>query len=92
MINTETDISTIHFEEEEPGEILMDSIQKRGMAIAVQVNRIDGAYECVDGRKRLTVMKRLSEKDPSFRKVEVEIMNDYSRAGSGFWGNTKNHH
>ncbi len=91
MINTVVDIDQIRFEEKDPGHLL-DSIEKRGMAIAVAVNRKDGYYECVDGHKRLSACKKLSLKNEKFRRIAVMILNDYSKAGSTFWGNTQNHH
>ncbi len=91
MINTIVDIKDIQFSEEDPGKLL-ESIEKRGVAIPVQVNVRDGYYECLDGNKRLTACKRLIEKNEKFRKIPVVLMNDYSKAGSGFWGNTRNHH
>lgn len=93
MINTIVPIQEIDFEEEEPGEVLMTSIAVRGVAIPVHVNREEnGRYRCVDGRRRLTACARLKEKDARFGRIPVLLMNDYSRAGSSFWGNTKNHH
>jgi ParB-like chromosome segregation protein Spo0J len=91
MINTIVDIKDIQFIEEDPGKLL-ESIEKRGVAIPVQVNVRDGYYECLDGNKRLTACKILIEKNEKFRKIPVVLMNDYSKAGSGFWGNTRNHH
>lgn len=92
MINTIVDISEIDYEREEPGEVILDSIGKRGVAIAVQVNRKDDRYVCVDGRKRLTACAILSETDEKFRRIPIMILNDYSKAGSAFWGNTQNLH
>ena len=91
MINTIVNIDEIHYTPTEPGHLL-ESIQKRGVAIAVQVNVRDGYYECIDGNKRLTACQTLAEKDSKFKRIPVVLMNDYSRAGSGFWGNTRNHH
>lgn len=92
MINTIVDIHEIDFEPEDPGEVILDSIRKRGVAIAVQVNRRDDRYVCVDGRKRLTACRILAEEDPKFRRIPIMILNDYSKAGSAFWGNTQNLH
>lgn len=91
MINTIVDIDEIKFEEVDPG-YLLSSIQKRGIAIPVQVNVRDGYYECIDGNKRLSAAKQLILLNEKFRKIPVVLMNDYSKAGSGFWGNTRNHH
>ena len=79
MINKKVHISKIHFTHIE-SKSLIDSIAKRGVAIAVQVNVHDDYYECLDG------------KDKKFEMIPVMIMNDYSKAGSAFWGNTQNKH
>lgn len=91
MINTIVDIEDILFNKTDPGRLLQ-SIEERGVAIPVQVNVKDGYYECLDGNKRLTACQILMEKDEKFRRIPVVLMNDYSKAGSGFWGNTRNHH
>ena len=93
MINTIVNLDNIEFEEEEVSSSFLDSIEKRGIAIPVHVNCIDeNKYKCVDGRKRLTACKILLEKDEKFRRIPVMLMNDFSKAGSAFWGNTQNHH
>lgn len=91
MINTIVDIDQIHFEQVDPGNLL-DSIAKRGVAIPVQVNVRDGYYECTDGRRRLSACRILCADDQKFRRIPVMLMNDYSKAGSGFWGDTRNKH
>ncbi len=91
MINTTVDLKDIRFEYEDPGS-LTESIRVRGIAIPVQVNVREGYYECADGRKRLSACEILAEEDPSFAKIPVMILNDYSKAGSAFWGNTQNRH
>ena len=87
MINKKVHISKINFTHIE-SKSLIESISKRGVAIAVH----DNYYECVDGNKRLTACKILSLQDKKFEMVPVMIMNDYSKAGSAFWGNTQNKH
>ena len=44
MINTKADLSEISWEPEDPGEVLLDSIRKRGVAIPVHVNRTEDGY------------------------------------------------
>lgn len=61
MINTIVDIKDIHYTYTDPGHLL-ESIEKRGVAIAVQVNVREGYYECIDGNKRLSACQILSEK------------------------------
>ncbi len=92
MINTIVKISEIVYDPSTPSQELVDSIAKRGIAIPVKVNRTDNGYECVDGRKRLTACSILLEKYPSLERIPVMLMNDFSKSGSSFWGNTQNHH
>ncbi len=91
MINKTVHLDEIRFEYSDPG-TLVDSIRRRGVAIPVQVNVTDTGYECIDGRKRLSACRILSEEDASFEKIPVMILNDYSKSGSSFWGNTQNKH
>ncbi len=71
---------------------LYESILKRGILIPIRVRLKDDVYECIDGHKRLSVLKELSKTDEKFNKVMVMIVNDFSKAGSGYWGNTRNKH
>lgn len=92
MINTICDIEQIRYEKKDCTRLL-SSIEKRGIAIPVQVNAcVDGNYECVDGNVRLSACAILKEKDVRFRRIPIMILNDYSKAGSSFWGNTQNKH
>lgn len=91
MINRTVSINEIRFIEKDPGE-LTDSIRKRGIAIPVQVNADEEGFICVDGHKRLSASKILAAEDERFGMIPIMILNDYSKAGSAFWGNTQNHH
>lgn len=91
MINTTVNIEEITFESV-PCDHLIDSIRKRGIAIPVQVNRVDNGYACVDGRVRLSACEILRKEDEKFARIPIMILNDYSKAGSAFWGNTQNKH
>lgn len=91
MINTMIDLEEIRYEYENPGDLL-ESIAARGIAIPVQVACDEQGYYCVDGRKRLSACRILSQKQPKFTRIPVMIVNDYSKAGSAFWGNTRNRH
>ncbi len=92
MINTIVNLQEIDFEEKQPGDELLESIRIRGVAIAVRVNRTETGYICVDGRKRLTACRILGQEDQKYLRVPVMLMNDFSKSGSAFWGNTQNHH
>lgn len=91
MINTIVNLDEIQYEYQDPGN-LIESIRMHGMAIAVQVNVTEHGYVCVDGRRRLSACAILAKQDPKFSRIPVVLMNDYSRAGSSFWGNTQNLH
>ncbi len=91
MINKTVMLEEIEYEKKDPG-ILLESIAKRHIAIPVQVNAVEGGYVCVDGNRRLSACAILCETDSSFRKIPVMILNDYSKAGSAYWGNTQNKH
>ncbi len=90
MINTTILLREIDFEEEEPGELL-ESIEKRGIAIPVAVVKDGSRYRCIDGRKRLTAARRLIHKKAGIERIPAAIHQDHSRAGNAFWG-AKNHH
>jgi ParB-like chromosome segregation protein Spo0J len=91
MINTIVSLDEIKYKEEDP-QALLESIRNRGVAIPVQVNQRDGYYECVDGNKRLSACALLAKKDKKFKRIPIMILNDFSKSGSSFWGNTQNHH
>lgn len=91
MINTIVQLCEIHYETKDPGELL-DSIRQRGIAIPVQVKQRNGYYECEDGNKRLSACAFLAKEDAKFTRIPIMILNDFSKSGSSFWGNTQNHH
>ena len=91
MINTIVDIDEIEFEYIEDTD-LYESIKERGVAIPVKVNKLDNSYKCIDGNKRLSACKKLCATNEKYRRIPIMIMNDYSKAGSAFWGNTQNKH
>lgn len=91
MINTIVQLNEIHYEKKEVGDLLA-SIRKRGIAIPVQVNKRDGYYECADGNKRCSACEILQQEDVKYARIPIMILNDYSKSGSAFWGNTQNHH
>ncbi len=92
MINKKIPLDTIAFERVETDEAFLDSIRTRGIAIPVRVRKTENGYECADGRRRLSAAEKLRSLDPAFDSVPVMIVNDFSKAGSAFWGNTRNRH
>lgn len=92
MINTMTDISAISYQECEVSDAFIDSIRKRGIAIPVRVRIEENGYVCTDGNKRLTAAGILAAEDRKYARIPIMIMNDFTKAGSAFWGNTRNKH
>lgn len=91
MINKKVSLDLIRYETKEAGDLLQ-SIRERGVAIPVQVDEEENSYVCIDGHKRLSACALLAEENPKFAMVPVMIRNNYTKAGSGFWGNTRNKH
>lgn len=71
---------------------LKQSIINRGIVIAVKVKVTEDGYECVDGHKRCTILKELSTSNDKFKRVPCTLINDFSKSGSAYWGNTQNRH
>ena len=92
MINTMINIDEIEFEEMITNDELIESIRQRGIAIPVHVIHTANGYKCADGRKRLNACRILCKEDKHFADIPVMIQNDYSKAGSSFWGHTQNLH
>lgn len=92
MINTVVSLAEIRYETVPVEAAFLDSIRQRGVAIPVRVNVTEHGYACVDGRKRLSACAILAKQDPRFARIPVLLMNDYRKAGSSFWGNTKKLH
>ncbi len=91
MINKKVPLDQIRYETKETGNLLL-SIRERGVAIPVQVDEEENGYVCIDGHKRLSACALLAEEDSKFAMIPVMIRNNYTKAGSGFWGNTRNKH
>ncbi len=92
MINTIVDIEEIRYMDKPVPDKLLESIRTRGLAIPVRVRTTEDGYECLDGHIRLSALHQLMQEDEHFRRVPVMLVNDFTKAGSGFWGNTRNKH
>ena len=92
MINTIIDLKTIRYTETEVDESFVGSIRTRGIAIPVHVAKTDDGYLCIDGNRRLSAAAILAAEDEKYARIPVMITNDYTKAGSAFWGNTRNKH
>lgn len=87
MINKKIKINEIKFTYKPYNNSLLESIKARGICLPVKVNEENDSYICIDGHKRLSVLQ-----DLNIDYVVVMINNDFSKAGSSFWGNTRNKH
>ena len=92
MIQKKVKLSKIRYNTVNVDQDLIDSIRKRNIAIAVKVRCDDDHYECIDGHKRCSALAILAKEDAKFNDVSVTICNDFSKAGSAYWGNTNNKH
>ena len=92
MINKSVPLQEITFEKTEVDPDFLESVRTRGIAIPVKVIRTDEGYVCRDGNRRLSAAAVLARDDSRFVTVPVMIVNDFSKAGSAYWGNTKNRH
>lgn len=93
MIQKNIALNKIKYQKMKINDDLIDSISKRGIAIAIKVKQIDeDLYECIDGHKRLNALAILAIDNPKYNLVPCVLQNDFSKAGSAYWGNTKNRH
>ncbi len=91
MINTIVPLTEISWERKDPGN-LTESIRQRGIAIPVHVRKTENGYVCTDGNRRLSAAEILAAENEKFARISVMIENDFSKAGSSYWGNTQNKH
>lgn len=92
MIQKKVRLEKIVYQTKEVDDELLNSIRQRNIAIAIKVKEVDDHFECLDGHKRCSALAILAKKDDKFNDVSVTISNDFSKAGSAYWGNTKNKH
>lgn len=51
----------------------------------------ESGIHCVDGHKRLSACAILEQRDKCEIEVNCMITNDFTKAGSNYWG-ARNHH
>ena len=74
----ELPLSDIHFIPSEYTDHLYHSIIRIGFSFPITVKETGCGYLCVDGNKRLTALRDILEKDPSYKrgdKVKVIVVN-----------------
>ena len=73
----ELPLSDIHFIPSEYTDHLYHSIIRIGFSFPIKVKETGCGYLCVDGNKRLTALRDILEKDPSYKrgdKVKVIVL------------------
>lgn len=72
-------IDEIQFTRKDYSETLLASVKRIGFSFPIQVRIENDQYVCVDGHKRLTILKDILKEDPSYkrgRNVHVIIKNN----------------
>lgn len=76
----------INFIEKEYDPLLEESIKRIGLSFPIKVEFTENGYRCIDGHKRLTVLKKLDIID-----VSVIVMNNGHNRSNDCWRD-RNYH
>lgn len=79
-------IDEIEFQEKEYSDILKQSIERIGLSFPIKVKLKEKGYECIDGHKRLTILKELH-----IQEVNVVIVNNGNVRSNDCWRD-RNYH
>lgn len=67
---------------------LIESLTRQGQTFPLRVKQVEEhIYQVIDGNKRASYFKHYAPTT----LISVDIINDFTTAGSNYWGN-KNHH
>ena len=71
---------------------LQASLKRQGQTFPLRVKTIENGYGAprylvIDGNKRASILAKM---DPD-HMVDIDIIDDFTTAGSNYWGN-RNHH
>lgn len=69
---------------------LYESIERIGLSFAIKVRLKNDRYECIDGHKRLTVLKALKDKGIE-KKITIIVINDGSVRSNDAWAGRNTH-
>ncbi len=83
---TKLNIDDIEFNIKEYDEILKSSIERIGLSFPVKVEKVGNGYHCIDGHKRLSVLK-----DLNMNEVITIINNNGNNRSNDCWRG-RNHH
>ena len=79
-------INDIEFDKKEYNELLKQSIERIGLSFPIKVKLKEKGYECIDGHKRLTILKELNQEE-----VNVVIVNNGNARSNDCWRD-RNYH
>lgn len=79
-------IDEIQFQEKEYSDILKQSIERIGLSFPIKVKLKEKGYECIDGHKRLTILKEFH-----IQEVNVVIVNNGNVRSNDCWRD-RNYH
>ena len=88
------DIKDIQFEYKEYDQSLYQSVERIGFSFPISVHMVDNQYVCVDGHKRLSVLKDILEVNPDYKRgtlVTVLVKNNENVRSSDCWRGRNTH-
>ncbi len=81
-------LDNIIFEHKAVSDSLRQSINRIGLSFPIKVIEINGLYQCIDGHKRLCILKEISECNPEHRflkRIPVIIVNSDLNRSNDCW-------
>ncbi|WP_041139193.1 ParB N-terminal domain-containing protein [Beduini massiliensis] len=79
-------IQTIEFDQKEYDDVLKSSVKRIGLSFPIKVEVKGSFYHCIDGNKRLTVLK-----DLGIEEVPAIVVNNGNNRSNDCWRG-RNHH
>ncbi len=87
-------INDIEFEYKEYEQSLYQSVERIGFSFPISVNIIDNKYICIDGHKRLSVLKDILMNNPDYKRgseVVVLVKNNENSRSQDCWRGRNTH-
>lgn len=88
------DIKDISYKYKEYDRSLYDSVLRIGFSFPISVNIEDNQYICIDGHKRLSVLKDILINNPDYKRgsdVVVLVKNNNNTRSSDCWRGRNSH-
>lgn len=92
MRSDHVSIRTLVFHDDPNHRELEASLLRQGQTFPLRVKTLDNGYGrrryiVIDGHKRASILARMNPN----AMVDIDIIDDFTTAGSNYWGN-RNHH